>query len=119
MSRRAKDAADASSALANGSSSKQMDYKGETLTSAVGKCMSVLYDEGSAELIAYRGVVVYVERSRCVAAAHTPDHPRTNAHTGHPMAWPPRHSATQSSCGANKTYYSPFRLSRAQDVRRL
>ena len=34
------------------------------MTNGVGKCVSVLYDEGGAELVAYRGVVVYVERAR-------------------------------------------------------
>ena len=43
---------------------KHMDLKGEGSLSAVGKCVSVLYDEGGPELVAYRGVVVYLEPHR-------------------------------------------------------
>ena len=45
---------------------KHMDLKGEGSLSAIGKCVSVLYDEGGPELVAYRGVVVYVEPHRYV-----------------------------------------------------
>ena len=41
-----------------------INLKGEGSVSAIGKCVSVLYDEGEASLVAYRGVVVYLEHSR-------------------------------------------------------
>ena len=63
---------------------KSMNLKGATMTNAVGKCVSVLYDEGGAELVAYRGVVVYVERARyaladCTAPSRPSPPPRPTA----------------------------------------
>ena len=49
-----------------------MNLKGVGLGSAVGKCVSVLYDEGGTELVGYRGVVVYAERTRHAHAAPAP-----------------------------------------------
>jgi hypothetical protein len=77
MSRRANNnqaSAAAPSAGRASSQGKAMNLKGEGVASAVGKCVSVLYDEGSAELVAYRGVVVYVERIRRVGTARAPPH---------------------------------------------
>ena len=48
--------------------SKGMNLKGEGSVSAIGRCVTVLYDEGEPSLVAYRSVVVYLEHSRCVAA---------------------------------------------------
>ena len=48
---------------------KGMDLKGEGTLSAIGRCVSVLYDEGGAYLVAYRGVVVYLEHSKCASGA--------------------------------------------------
>ena len=36
----------------------QMNLKGANTVTAIGRCISVLYDEGGPELVAYRGVVV-------------------------------------------------------------
>ena len=47
--------------------SKGMNLKGEGSVSAIGKCVSVLYDEGEPSLVSYSGVVVYLEHSRRVA----------------------------------------------------
>ena len=41
-----------------------MNLKGQSTISAIGRCVSVLYDEGGPELVAYRGVVVYCEPHR-------------------------------------------------------
>ena len=49
-----------------------MNLKGVGISAAVGKCVSVLYDEGGTELVGYRGVVVYAERSRHARATLTP-----------------------------------------------
>jgi hypothetical protein len=45
-----------------------MNLKGKTALEAVGQCIQVLYDEGRSGLVPYLGVVVYVERHRCVLA---------------------------------------------------
>ena len=53
--------------LGSRGATKGMNLKGEGSVSAIGRCVSVLYDEGEPSLVAYRGVVVYLEHSRCVA----------------------------------------------------
>lgn len=76
--------------LAGGSSSnasKGMDLKGEGSLSTIGRCVSVLYDEGGADLVAYRGVVVYLEHSRRVVRPKKIVVP-------YPQAPPPHHHAT-------------------------
>ena len=49
-----------------------MNLKGATLANAPARCVSVLYnEEGVDELVGYRGVVVYAERTRCApTSAH-------------------------------------------------
>ena len=41
-----------------------MDLKGSTLKCAVGRRVTVLYDEGASELVPYAGVVTYAQQSR-------------------------------------------------------
>ena len=65
MSRRKADADTAPSQGKAASAAKPMNLKGVGMAAAVSKCVSVLYDEGGTELVAYRGVVVYAERTRC------------------------------------------------------
>ena len=43
-----------------------MNLKGETVASAVGKYVTVLYNEGGTEDVGYRGVVVHADRNRRV-----------------------------------------------------
>lgn len=59
------------SGLGSKQGSRGMNLKGEGSVSAIGRCVSVLYDEGEPSLVAYRGVVVYLEHSRCAAAEHS------------------------------------------------
>ena len=90
MGRKEKETAVKNAAPRAGAPGKAMNLKGEGVGTAVGKCVSVLYDEGGSELMAYRGVVVYVERIRYAALPpmlHPPQIPTAALHL---MAMPPR-----------------------------
>ena len=44
--------------------SRSMNLKGQTLDTAAGRCVRVLYDEGGSEPAPHEGVVVYAEPAR-------------------------------------------------------
>ena len=66
-----------------------MNLKGAAIAEAVGKCVSVLYDEGGAELVAYRGVVVYTEKTRHAGSLAAPS----------AVSPPPCHATTADNRG--------------------
>lgn len=53
---------------------RPFNLKGKDAIGAVGQCVQVLYDEGGSGLVPYFGVVVYVERHRCVQPSRPVHH---------------------------------------------
>lgn len=73
---------------------RPMNLKGKDTSTAIGKCVRVLYDEGGTALVPYIGVVVFVEKHRC-ASSRSPSRPARDR----PRPCRPRHATLGATAG--------------------